>query len=318
MKMELTEKILAGDIRAAARLMRRIEDGVPGAVEELKRLYPHTGKAYVVGVTGAPGAGKSTLVDTLVTVFRSRRLTTGVVAIDPSSPFTGGAILGDRIRMQKHSTDPGVFIRSVAARGWLGGLARAAISIIHIMDAMRKDIILVETVGIGQAEVDITRLADTTLFLLTPTAGDAIQMMKAGILEAADIFVINKADQEGAARLKIELQTMLGMKGHTANEWQPPIVLTEALKSKGIEELVAEIMKHKEFLAASGGMEKRRKERARLELVEAIEGSLKDYINAEVDKAYLEKLVDDLIQKKTNPHSAASAIINRSVKLGRV
>ena len=220
--------------------------------------------------------------------------------------------------MQKHSTDPGVFIRSVAARGWLGGLARAAISIIHIMDAMRKDIILVETVGIGQAEVDITRLADTTLFLLTPTAGDAIQMMKAGILEAADIFVINKADQEGAARLKIELQTMLGMKGHTANEWQPPIVLTEALKSKGIEELVAEIMKHKEFLAASGGMEKRRKERARLELVEAIEGSLKDYINTEVDKAYLEKLVDDLIQKKTNPHSAASAIINRSVKLGRV
>lgn len=242
-------------------------------------------------------------------------MTVGVVAIDPSSPFTGGAILGDRIRMQRHTTDQGVFIRSVATRGWLGGLARAALSIIHILDAMGKDFILVETVGIGQAEVDITRLSDTTLFLLTPTAGDGIQMMKAGILEAADIFVINKADQEGAERLKIELLTMLTMKSHSANEWRPPIVLTEAVKGKGIDELVGEILRHKEFLAASGEMEKRRKERARLELVEAIESSLKDYIDAEVDKALLEKLVDDLIHKRTNPNSAASDIIDRSVKL---
>jgi LAO/AO transport system kinase len=317
MKMELTEKILAGDVRAAARLMRSIEDGSPDAVEELKSIYQHTGKAYVIGVTGAPGAGKSTMVDALISAYRNRNLTVGVVAVDPSSPFTGGAILGDRVRMQKHSTDQGVFIRSLATRGWLGGLARAAISIIHIMDAMGKDVILAETVGIGQAEVDITRLADTTLFVLTPTAGDAIQMMKAGILEAADIFVVNKADQEGAQHLKVELQVMVSMKNRAHGSWEPPIVLTEAVKGKGIEELVAEIMKHKEYLTTSGEMEKRRKERVRLELVGAIEGSLKDYISAGLDQTALEKLIDDLMQKKTNPHSAASEIIDHSVKLGR-
>ncbi len=243
-------------------------------------------------------------------------MTIGVVAIDPSSPFTSGAILGDRIRMQKYGTDTGVFIRSVATRGWLGGLARATISIVHIMDAMNKDIILVETVGIGQAEVDVTRLADTTLLVWTPGAGDAIQMMKAGILEVADIFVINKADLEGAHHLKVGLQAMAGMKGH-ANEWEPAIVLTEAVHGQGIEELVAEILKHKEFLISSGGIEKRRKERARLELVQAIEASLKDYINADVDKASLEKLVADLVERKTDPHSAASEIIGRSVRFGR-
>ena len=315
--MELTGKILEGDVRVAARLMRGIEDGDPGAVKELKSIYPHTGRAYIVGVTGAPGTGKSSLVDVLISTFRQRNMTIGVVAIDPTSPFTGGAILGDRVRMQKHSTDQGVFIRSLATRGWLGGLSRAAISIIHVMDAMSKDIILVETVGIGQAEVDVTRLADTSMFVLTPGMGDAIQMMKAGILEVADIFVINKADREGANQLKMELQAMLGMTGHSSGEWQPAIVLAEAVNNKGIEELVEEILRHKEFLISSGGLERRRKERARLELVEAIESSIRDYINAGVDKDCLEKLVNDLVQRKTNPHSAALEIINQSVKSAR-
>ena len=309
--MEIVKKILEGDVRLAARLMRGIEDGAPDAFEKMEKIYPHTGKAYIVGITGAPGGGKSTLVDTLITAFREQDMTVGVVAIDPTSPFTGGAILGDRVRMQKHSTDRGVFIRSVATRGWLGGLARAAVSIIHIMDAMGKDIILVETVGIGQQEIDVTRLADTSIFVLTPGSGDAIQMMKAGILEVADIFVINKADQEGAPRLKLELQAMLSMKKSLPDEREPSIVLTEALNYKGIDELVEEILKHKEFLIASGGLEKRQKERARLELTEAIESSLRDYINSGIDKDCLEKLVNDLVQRKTNPQAAASEIISR-------
>jgi len=312
----MVKKILEGDVRLAARLMRGIEDGVPDAFEKMEKIYPHTGKAYIAGITGAPGGGKSTLVDTLITAFREQDMTVGVVAIDPTSPFTGGAILGDRVRMQKHSTDRGVFIRSVATRGWLGGLARAAVSIIHIMDAMGKDIILVETVGIGQQEIDVTRLADTSIFVLTPGSGDAIQMMKAGILEVADIFVINKADQEGAPRLKLELQAMLSMKNSLPDEREPSIVLTEALNYKGINELVEEILKHKEFLIASGGLEKRQKERARLELTEAIESSLKDYINSGIDKDCLEKLVNDLVQRKTNPQAAASEIISQSVKMG--
>jgi LAO/AO transport system kinase len=316
MKTQLIDKILQGDVQAAARLMRDIEDEAPNAVEELKSIYLHTGRAYVVGVTGAPGVGKSTLVDTLITSFRRENMTVGVVAIDPSSLFTGGALLGDRIRMQKHSTDQGVFIRSLAARGWMGGLSKATISMVHIMDAMNKDIILVETVGTGQAEMDIVRITDTSILVLTPGMGDAIQMMKAGILEGADIFVINKADRDGADNLKMELQVMLEMMGKLPSEWKPGVVLTEAVHGKGIEELMGEILRHREFLISSGGLEKRRKERAKLELIEAIESSLKSYINNRIDKHCLEKLVDDLVQKKTNPYSAALGIINRSIKLG--
>jgi len=212
MKTKLIDKILQGDVRAAARLMRDIEDEAPNAVEELKSIYLHTGRAYIVGVTGAPGTGKSTIVDALITSFRGENMTVGVVAVDPTSPFTGGALLGDRIRMQKHSTDQGVFIRSLAARGWMGGLSKATINMIHVMDAMNKDVILVETVGIGQAEIDIIRITDTSILVLTPGMGDAIQLMKAGILEGADIFVINKADKDGAEALRIELQLMLEMK----------------------------------------------------------------------------------------------------------
>ena len=312
MKMKLADKILAGNVQAAARLMTEIEDGVPEAVAELETIYPHTGKAYIVGVTGPPGVGKSTLVDTLTGILRRDNMTVGVLAIDPTSPFTGGAILGDRVRMQKHSLDKGVFIRSLASRGWGGGLSRATISMIHIMDAMSKDIILIETVGTGQAETDITRVADTSIVILNPGIGDEIQMMKAGILEAADILVINKADREGVNNLQRELEIMLEMKAHQPNEWQPSIVLTEAIHDKGTEELMAAILSHREFLISSEGMEKRRKQRAKLELIEAIESSLKDYIYQQINKDdYFEKLVDDLVQRRTNPHSAASKIINQ-------
>jgi len=312
--MGLAGKILEGDIVAAAKLISGIEDEALNALEEMSNLYPYTGKAYIIGVTGSPGAGKSTLVDNLISLFRKRKKTVGVIATDPTSAFTGGAILGDRVRMQKHSADKDVFIRSLATRGWAGGLAKATISAIHVMDAMGKDIILVETVGSGQIEIDITRAADTTLLVLTPSAGDEIQMMKAGILEAADIFVINKADKEGADFLKTGLEVMLAMKTHSPNEWQPGIVLTEAIHGKGIEELVEEILRHREFLISSGELEKRQKERVKLELMDTLESFLRNFIHG-IDKGnYLEKLVDNLLQGKTNPHSATLEITNRLAK----
>ncbi len=315
MKARLTNKILEGDVRAAARLMRDIEDGAPTAIKELESIYLHTGRAHVIGVTGAIGVGKSTLVDALISIFRKENMTIGVIAIDPTSPFTGGAILGDRVRMQKHSLDKGVFIRSLATRGWSGGLSKATTSMLHIMDAMSKDIILVETVGAGQTEVDITKVADTSIVILTPGMGDEIQMMKAGITEAADIFVINKADREGADNIQRELEVMLGMKSYSPSDWKPNIVLTEAIYGKGTEELVKAILRHREFLVSSGGLERRRKQRAKLELIEAIESYLRDYIYQQFDKGdYLERLVDDLVRRKTNPHSAALQIINRFSK----
>jgi len=311
MKTRLASKILAGDTIAAAKLISGLEDVVPGALETMSDIYPHTGNAYVIGVTGSPGAGKSTLTNNLISHFRKKNMTVGVIAIDPTSAFTGGAILGDRLRMQQHSTDKDVFIRSLATRGWVGGLAKAAVGAIHVMDAMGKEIILVETVGSGQIEIDITRAADTTLVVLTPTAGDAIQMMKAGILEAADIFVINKADREGADILKADLETMLAMKESLAGEWQPDIVLTEAIYDKGTEELAQEIFRHREFLTSSGELEKRQKERVKLELMDTVASFLKDFIH-EIDQGdYLANLIDDLAQGKTDPYSATSEITNR-------
>ena len=312
MKTELASKILEGNVPAAARLMRHLEDEALDAVEELNSLYPHTGRAHIVGITGAPGAGKSTIIDNLIGIFRRKNMTVGVVATDPTSPFTGGAILGDRVRMQKHSTDKDVFIRSLATRNWVGGLSKATVSTIHVMDAMGKDIILVETVGTGQADINIARVADTSIIILTPGMGDEIQMMKAGILEAADIFVINKADRDGADNLRMELEVMLQMRAPLPSNWKPGIVLTEATLSKGTEELAKEIFRHKEFLTCSGELKQRRKQRAKLELIETMEGLLKNYINQGIDKdGYLEKLADDLVQRKTNPHSAALNIIKR-------
>jgi len=313
--MELAEKVIEGDIRAAAKLMRGVEDETPSAVEELGNIYPHTGRAYIVGLTGAPGVGKSTLVDSLIGILRKKNMTVGVVAVDPTSPFTGGAILGDRIRMQQHSADKDVFIRSMATRGWRGGLAKATISMIHIMDAMGKDVVLVETVGSGQSEIEITKIADTAALILSPGSGDEMQMMKAGILEAADIFVINKADKGGADNVALSIELMLGMKTYHHSEWKPTILLTEAVFGKGVEELTEAILNHKEFLASSGELEKRRKERAKEELIETIESFVKFYCYQGIEEGgYLEKLVDDIAQRKTNPHSAALEIINQLSK----
>jgi len=312
--MELADRVLQGDVRAAARLMRGVEDGVPKAIEAFSSIYARTGRAHIVGVTGAPGVGKSTLVDAVIDALRQQDMTVGVVAIDPSSPFTGGAILGDRVRMRKHTTDRGVFIRSLATRGYTGGLSKATISTVHIMDAMSKDVVLVETVGVGQAEVDITRVADTSILIITPGMGDAVQMMKAGILEAADIFVINKADQGDAHGLEMELQAMLGMKNYQPGDWQSSVVLTEAINGKGTDELVAEVLKHRQFLISSGELAKHRRERAKLELMEAIEAAIKNYIEAEIDQDYMEQQIDSLVQRKTSPDSAAVEIINRTIK----
>lgn len=311
--MNLVNKILEGDVLAAARLMRGIEDEVPDAIEALESIYLHTGRAHIVGVTGAPGAGKSTLLGSLIGIFRKENMKVGVVAVDPTSPFSGGAILGDRIRMQSHGVDKDVFIRSLATRGWKGGLSKATVNTVHVMDAMGKDIIFVESVGSGQGDVDIARVADTAIVVLTPGMGDEIQIMKAGILEVADIFAINKADRDGAENVRNGLEFMLEMKTYLAGEWRPGIVLTEAISGRGTEELAREVLRHREFLTSGTEMEKRRKERARLELMMAIESSLTDYVER-MDKDYLEKLVDDLALRKTNPRSAALKVINPSTK----
>ncbi len=312
MKTNLVNKILEGDVLSAARLMRGIEDEVSEAMEELESVYLHTGRAYIVGVTGAPGTGKSTLLGSLIGIFRKENMTVGVVAVDPTSPFSGGAILGDRVRMQGYGTDKDVFIRSLATRGWKGGLSKATVNTIHIMDAMGKDIIFVEAVGSGQGEIDIARVADTAVVVLMPGMGDEIQMMKAGILETADIFVINKADKDGSENLKTGLETMLEMKARFPGEWKPGIILTEAISGKGAEQLAEGILKHRAFLVSNGELEKRRRERAELELAWAVESSLKNYIER-TDKDYLAKLVDDLVHRKINPKSAASRIINPPV-----
>jgi LAO/AO transport system kinase len=311
MKAKLAPKVLSGDTIAAAKLISGIADEVPGAFEEMGHIYPHTGKAYIIGITGSPGAGKSTLTSNLISHFRQEGMTIGVIAIDPTSAFTGGALLGDRVRMQQHGEDRDVFIRSLATRGLQGGLAKATVGAIHIMDAMGKDIILVETVGSGQIEIDITRVADTTLFVMTPGAGDAIQMMKAGILEATDIFVINKADKGGADIVNTDLQAMLSMRNWRPDEWRPGIVLTEAIYNKGTAELAAEISKHREYLTSTGELQKRKQMRLKLELMETVEGLLKDCI-ANIDHGdYLARLIDDLIKGKADPQAAARQLINR-------
>ena len=309
--MELAARVIKGDIQAAARLITLIEDEAPDALAALESLYPHTGKAYIVGVTGAPGVGKSTLTDILIDVFRKQGKTIGVIAIDPTSALTGGALLGDRIRMQRHAADPAVFIRSLATRGWVGGLAKAAIGAAHVMDAMGKDIILIETVGSGQVELDIVKAADTTLLVLAPGAGDEIQTMKAGIIESADVIAVNKADMAGADRLNADLAAMLIVKSKSDEGWLPPVILTEAVNGKGTAELAAELGKHRDYLKAANILPLRRRERARLELLETIEGYLKDLVNNLDGGELLDKMVDDLQQGKTTPHRAARELLKR-------
>ena len=317
--MECVEKILAGDIRTAAKLIRDVDDGVLSSREVLKALYPHTGRAYVIGISGFPGVGKSTLADQMIRAYREAGKSLGVLAVDPTSPFSGGAILGDRIRMQQHGTDPGVFIRSLATRGHFGGLTRSTRSIIDVLDAMGKDIILVETVGVGQDEVDIVTTAHTTIIVLIPGMGDDIQAIKAGILEVADIFVINKADRDGLRKTMNALQAMLDMNSQDATErkWRPPIVVTEAIRNLGVPELISKIESHREFLFdhATTHLREHLRKKAFRELVDTIkEIFVAEMIHKLEHSEKFEKMIDDLVEKRIDPFSLCQQIMTEQLR----
>jgi LAO/AO transport system kinase len=271
----LAARVLSGDVRAAARLMRLVDDAQPSAEPELRAIFPHTGRAQIVGITGNPGAGKSTLVDRLIAHLRLRGKTVGVLAVDPTSPFTGGAILGDRIRMQDHALDEGVFIRSLATRGQLGGLSRATSDCVRVLDAMGKDVVLIETVGVGQDEVEVCRLAHTTVVVVVPGLGDDIQAIKAGILEVADLFAVNKADREGSDRTVRDLRGMLELSHALLPEggepgWEIPILKTVAARDEGTAELWEAVERHHAHLRSGPGLLAREALRARVELVELL------------------------------------------------
>ncbi|MBT1071998.1 methylmalonyl Co-A mutase-associated GTPase MeaB [Pelotalea chapellei] len=308
--MSLSEKVLTGDVRAAARLMRDIDDNRPSAVTELKQIYARTGNAYIIGITGPPGAGKSTLVDQLTASFRKQGKKVGVVAIDPTSPFTGGAILGDRIRMNRHATDDGVFIRSLATRGALGGLSRSTSDVALVLDALGMDIIIIETVGVGQDEVDIVKAAHTTCVVMVPGMGDDIQAIKAGILEIGDVFVVNKADREGADRTARELAAMLEMRDTPQGDWQPQVFKTEAQRGTGIDELVGEILTHRDHLFSSGLIETFLRERNERHFVDILRDSLYKHAMAFMDRtATLPRVLDGMADSSIDPYSAAEEVI---------
>jgi LAO/AO transport system kinase len=309
--MPLAEQVLNGDIRAAARLMRDIDDNRPQAVDELKLLYPRTGKAYIIGITGPPGAGKSTLVDQVTAAFRRRGKTVGVVAIDPTSPFTGGAILGDRIRMNRHATDEGVFIRSLATRGALGGLSRSTSDVALVMDALGMEIVIIETVGVGQDEVDIVKAAHTTCVVMVPGLGDDIQAIKAGILEIGDIFVVNKADRDGADRTARELATMLEFRSAPEGSWNPQVLKTEAQRGTGIEELVGEILLHRDHLMSSGTIDDFLRERNERHFMDILRDSLyKRALDYMATDATLDRVVAGMGDHTIDPYSAAEQVLS--------
>jgi len=304
---DLVVRARAGDRVAVAKLLSIVEAGGERAREAMALLHPHTGRAWSVGVTGAPGAGKSTLTDKLVARARVDGLLVGVLAVDPSSPFSGGAILGDRVRMQDHSTDPGVFIRSMASRGHLGGLALSTPQALRVLDASGKACIVVETVGVGQVEIDIARQADTTVVVVTPGWGDAVQAAKAGLLEIADVFVVNKADRPGAAEAVSDLAGMLELSRDVA--WRPPIVRTVATTGEGVDELWDAIAAHRAHLATDGRLEARRVERVREELRTIVTERLRARASALCEGEAFDDLVEAVVRRARDPYDAADAIL---------
>src|SRR5215469_3616046 len=302
-------KVLRGDVRAISRAITAIENHSPEAEQLLKELFPNTGKAYLTGITGAPGTGKSTLVDRLAAEHRKRGEQVGVIAVDPTSPYTGGAILGDRIRMQGHAGDAGIFIRSMATRGFLGGLARTTAEVALLLDAAGKHQILIETVGVGQDEIDIVRLADCVVVVLVPGLGDDIQNMKAGLMEIGDIFVLNKSDREGADRLEQELHAMLSLVA-LRDGWHPPVVRTIATESKGIDALAAKIAEFRHHFESSGERQRKRVEHWKARLLELLESRLlQRALGDSGGKEKLTKLAQEVADRKKDPFAAVTEIL---------
>jgi LAO/AO transport system kinase len=306
---ELIQKMLSGDKQSLARLITLVETESPKVAEIMRAIYPHTGKAFCVGVTGPPGGGKSTLVARLTSIARGKGLQVGIIAVDPTSPFSGGAILGDRIRMQQHYLDDGVFIRSMATRGSHGGLPRTASGVIKLLDACGKDIVLVETVGVGQTEIDIMEAADTTIVVLSPEAGDSIQTMKAGLMEIADIFAINKADRPGADYLVAELEGMVHQ-SPKQSWWQVPVIATQAVNNVGVAELYEQIECHRRALEQSGMLALKRSKQRRTDLLRTIEHRIMAQVVKQIEQdgqlaGYLEKVE----KGEMDPYSAAKEIL---------
>ena len=306
----LSDGILSGDQRSLARLIRRIEDNYQEALPDLKRLYTHTGRAFIVGFTGNPGAGKSTLLNNLITHLRGLDKTVGVIAVDPTSPFTGGAILGDRIRMQQHSNDRDVFIRSLATRGHLGGVTRYTLDIINVLDAFGKDVILVETVGVGQDEVEIVSMADTSVVMMVPGMGDDVQSIKAGILEIADIFVINKSDRPGADRTQADLEAMLTMNQLSPARWTPKILKTTATTGNGIKQLWDEIEVHHNFMLGSPNYETHQTMKLRNQFLDILKEQLYSQVYDKlVSDDKLEAMIQRIAMGKEDPYTCAEKVI---------
>jgi LAO/AO transport system kinase len=308
------DRIRSGDARALARAITAVENRVPESLALLKALFPHTGHARVIGLTGAPGSGKSTLVDQLAKEYRKENKTIGIIAVDPTSPYTGGAILGDRIRMQSHYADPGIYIRSMATRGSLGGLASTTSDVATVLDASGRDLVLIETVGVGQDEVDIVRLAEVTVVILVPGMGDDVQTIKAGIMEIADVFVINKSDREGAERVEREVRAMQSI-AVRADNWTPPIVKTVASEGQGIGELAKAIASYQEFLSGNGLVLEKKVQNWQERLVEMLrESLLRRVMREQMGDGAIARYAADVAQQKRDPYSLVEDIVN---KLGR-